>query len=328
MASARSLPYPLGVSLVDGRRNVAVYSETADAVVRLRLRRRRRRDPHRAARAHRPRLPRLRRRRRRRHPLRPPGRRRLGPRGRPAAQRRTSCCSTRTPRAIEGGYDWGQRRVRPRHERAARRWTTPTPRPRRPRCVVTDRVVRLGRRPRAPRIPLDGDRRLRDPREGLHEAAPRRARGDPGHLRGPRAPGRHEAPHRPRRHRRRADARAPVRAGQPPLGEGPAQLLGLQLASGSSPRTASTACRGRRAAGRSPSSSRWSRRCTPPASRSSSTWSTTTPPRATTSARPCRFKGIDNAAYYRLVEERRGALLRHDRHRQQPQRRRTRPRSA
>ena len=36
------------------------------------------------------------------------------------------------------------------------------------------------------------------------------------------------------------------------------------------------------------------------ASRSSSTSSTTTPPRATTSARRCRFKGIDNPAYYRL----------------------------
>jgi glycogen operon protein len=32
MTSARSLPYPLGVSLVDGRANVAVYSETADGV--------------------------------------------------------------------------------------------------------------------------------------------------------------------------------------------------------------------------------------------------------------------------------------------------------
>jgi isoamylase len=43
--------------------------------------------------------------------------------------------------------------------------------------------------------------------------------------------------------------------------------------------------------------------CTRPASRSSSTWSTTTPPRATTSAPCCRFKGIDNAAYYRLVPD-------------------------
>ena len=46
------------------------------------------------------------------------------------------------------------------------------------------------------------------------------------------------------------------------------------------------------------------RPCTRPASRSSSTSSTTTPPRATTSARRCRFRGIDNAAYYRLVDGR------------------------
>jgi glycogen operon protein len=32
MASARSLPYPLGFSLIDGRYNFALYSETADAV--------------------------------------------------------------------------------------------------------------------------------------------------------------------------------------------------------------------------------------------------------------------------------------------------------
>ena len=57
------------------------------------------------------------------------------------------------------------------------------------------------------------------------------------------------------------------------------------------------------AASRCRSSSRWSRRCTRPASRSSSTSSTTTPPRATTSGRRCRFKGIDNAAYYRLVPD-------------------------
>ena len=47
-------------------------------------------------------------------------------------------------------------------------------------------------------------------------------------------------------------------------------------------------------------SSGWCARCTRPGSRSSSTWSTTTRPRATSSAR-C-FRGIDNTAYYRLVE--------------------------
>ena len=45
------------------------------------------------------------------------------------------------------------------------------------------------------------------------------------------------------------------------------------------------------------------RRCTGPASRSSSTWSTTTPPKATTWAPRCPSAGIDNGAYYRLVDD-------------------------
>ena len=40
-----------------------------------------------------------------------------------------------------------------------------------------------------------------------------------------------------------------------------------------------------------------------PASKSSSTSSTTTPPKATSSGRRCRFKGIDNASYYRLAPD-------------------------
>ena len=58
-----------------------------------------------------------------------------------------------------------------------------------------------------------------------------------------------------------------------------------------------------RARARSASSRRWCARCTRRASRSSSTSSTTTRPRATSSARRCRFRGIDNAAYYRLVPD-------------------------
>ena len=45
---------------------------------------------------------------------------------------------------------------------------------------------------------------------------------------------------------------------------------------------------------------RWCGRCTPPGSRCCSTSSTTTPPRATPTARRCRWRGLDNAAYYRL----------------------------
>ena len=86
------------------------------------------------------------------------------------------------------------------------------------------------------------------------------------------------------------------------LGEGAAQLLGLQhdrllrAAQRRTRRPASSASRRR-------SSRAWCARCTRRASRSSSTWSTTTPPRATTSGRRSSFRGIDNAAYYRLEEK-------------------------
>ena len=49
-----------------------------------------------------------------------------------------------------------------------------------------------------------------------------------------------------------------------------------------------------------PSSPRWCGRCTTPGSRSCSTSSTTTPPRGTSTARRCRWRGLDNPGYYRL----------------------------
>ncbi len=89
------------------------------------------------------------------------------------------------------------------------------------------------------------------------------------------------------------------------------QLLGLQHARLLRARRALRA--GGAGARRSPSSRRWSRRCTRRASRSSSTSSTTTPPRATSSGRRSRFRGIDNATYYRL--DARGPALLHGLHR-------------
>ena len=76
---------------------------------------------------------------------------------------------------------------------------------------------------------------------------------------------------------------------------GPHQLLGLQL--DRLLRPAPRLLRRRAtAAARSPSSSRWSRPSTTPASRSSSTWSTTTPPRPARRARRCRSAGSTTAA--------------------------------
>ena len=88
-------------------------------------------------------------------------------------------------------------------------------------------VLRLGGRPLA-RHPLQRVDHLRGPRQGPDPAAPRRPRGAARDVRRPRPPGDHRAPDPARRHRDRADAGAPVRPGQHPAREGPAQLLGLQ----------------------------------------------------------------------------------------------------
>ncbi len=119
---------------------------------------------------------------------------------------------------------------------------------------------------------------------------------------GARPPGDHRPPHDARRHRDRADAGAPVRADTTLHGPGPVATTGATTPSASSPRTTTTPPPAS-AASRCRSSRRWSRRCTRPASRSSSTSSTTTPPRATTSGPTLCFRGIDNAAYYRLVDD-------------------------
>ena len=123
--------------------------------------------------------------RRRRHPLRPAGRTAPGTRPPACATTRTSCCSTRTPPPSTGDVRLGPGRLRPRHGRPRDDATTPTPPASMPRCVVTDRDFDWGDDAR-PADPARRDRRLRDPRQGLHPAAPRRARGDPRHLRRPR----------------------------------------------------------------------------------------------------------------------------------------------
>jgi hypothetical protein len=89
-------------------------------------------------------------------------------------------------------------------------------------------VLRLGARP-SPGNALAQEHRLRDAREGVHDAVPGRARGTARHLRGDGAPGRGEVPPGTGRHRGRTAAGAPVRAGLDAGRSRPAQLLGLQL---------------------------------------------------------------------------------------------------
>ena len=149
-------------------------------------------------------------------------------------------------------------RRRPRARRRGRRARDPQVGGRRP-------LVRLGgRRPAA--APVERDDHLRDPRQGLHQAPPRGARGPARHLRRAGLRGGAGLPQAPGHHRRRAAAHPPHRRRVLPARPRAEQLLGLQL-----DRLPGAALRVRRhrapAATRCSSSRGWSRRCTAPASR-------------------------------------------------------------
>ena len=95
-----------------------------------------------------------------------------------------------------------------------------------PKSVVDRPALRLAGRPAAQHaVPRDRD--LRDARQGLHDAPPRRAGGPARHLRGPRLRRGDRLPQGPRRHRGRAAAGPPHRRRGVPRREGPDQLLGL-----------------------------------------------------------------------------------------------------
>ena len=94
-------------------------------------------------------------------------------------------------KAIEGPIDWDRANVLPYVPAARRRGRRRRPRARRRGQRARDPQVgrhrpplRLGGRPPA-RAPVERDGHLRDARQGLHDAAPRRARRPARHLRGP-----------------------------------------------------------------------------------------------------------------------------------------------
>ena len=226
------------------------------------------RGAHRRGRAHRPQLALLSAGHRSRPALRLPRLRPLRPRGRPALQPGQAA-----DRPVRQG-DRGPRRLG-RGQRAAlhaRRHARRRPRARRrglragdPQVGRRRPLVRLGRR-RPAAAPVERDDHLRDPRQGLHQAPSRRARGPARHLRRPGlrgGPGLHPAPGR---HRGRAAADPPHRRRVLPARSRAQQLLGLQLdrlpgaATPSTPPPAASATR-------CASSRGWSRRCTAPASR-------------------------------------------------------------
>ena len=126
-------------------------------------------------------------------------------------------------------------------------------------------VLRLAGRPAsAPALPRDGH--LRGPRQGDDDAASADPRGDPRHVRRDGAPGDDRAPDLARRHRGRADARAPVRQRLDPGRQAGSTTTGATTRSASSHRTTPTARRAS-AASRCWSSRRWCASCTAPTSR-------------------------------------------------------------
>ena len=182
------------------------------------------------------------------------------------------------------------------------------------------RRVRLAGRQTA-LAPLRGLGRLRDPRQGLHNAPPGHPARAARDLRraGPR--GRHRVPDRPRRDRRRTAAGAPERARGVLARAGPDQLLGLQH-----DRLLRAAQRlFRRGPGRRPAArSRVQgdgRRAAPAGLEVVLDVVFNHTAEAGPDGPALCFRGIDNTAYYRIAGRPR-RLRRHDRLRQLPQRRR------
>ena len=177
------------------------------------VRRRRRREARRADRAHRAQLALLPARRRARPALRLPRPRPLRARERPPLQPGQAADrplreGDRGPDALGRGQRAALRPDRTRDD-ADLEPDDEDDVDARPQVGGHRPALRLGGRPPPASRARDGD--LRDARQGLHEAAPRRARGPARHLRRARLRARDRLPQGPRRHRGRAAARPPHR---------------------------------------------------------------------------------------------------------------------
>ena len=144
--------------------------------------------------------------------------------------------------------------------------------------------VHVDARPAA-RHAVGAHHHLRDPRQGLDQAPPARARGAPRHLRGARLPGRPRAPQGSSASPRSSCCRSTPSSTTAICSTRSSPTTGATTPSASSPPSPATSPTATR-----PSSRRWSRTSTTPGSRSSSTWSTTTPRRATSAGRRCRSR--------------------------------------
>ncbi len=294
-------PYPLGATYDGSGHQLRPVLRGRRAGRAVPVRRRRRRDPRRADRGRRLRLARLPARHRSPASATATGcTARTTPRTGTAATR-ASCCSTRTPRRSTGQIDWRRVAVLLRLRATRRSVNTDDIRGHTMLSVVINPFFDWGND--------------RPPRHAYHETVIYEA-----HVKGLTMPhpdvpeeirGTYAAIAHPAIIEHLTDLGVtaielmPVHqfVQDPHLHRpGPVELLGLQH-----DRLLRPAQRLRRVGHARPagaaSSRRWSRRCTTPTSRSSSTSSTTTPPRATSSARRSRFRGIDNATYYRLVDD-------------------------
>ena len=221
-------PFPLGATWDGGGTNFSIFSEHATQGRAVPVRRRRG-GADRAHGADRVQLARLPPADRPGSALRLPRPRAVRAGARPSLQ--SVQAAARPVREVDRGADpvRGRQRAalraqrrggrRPRARRRGRRGRDPEVRRHRP-------ALRLGGRPAAAHaVAPDGD--LRGARQGLHEAAPGRARGPAGNLRGARRRRRRRPPQAARGHRGRAPPRPPHRRRGLPPPEGADELLGL-----------------------------------------------------------------------------------------------------
>ena len=244
---------------------------------------------------------------------------------RPAVQPGQAAARSPRPTAIDGEVVWGE-------EVFGHRFDDPNERndddsaASMPKCVVTDRALRLAATITRPTSRSAETVIYETHVKGFTQRHPDVPEEHPGHLRRSRRIRPSSAPDRPRRDRGRAAAGAPVRAGRPPARARACATTGATTASASSPRTAPTA-RPAPPAARSTSSSRWCKALHAAGLEVILDVVYNHTAEGNHLGPTLSLKGIDNPAYYRLVDEDRGQLLRHHRHRQQPQRRPSRPRS-
>ena len=300
-----------------GGTNFAIFSEVAERIELCLFDDAGRRAAGRPARAQRAGLARLPAPGRARPALRLPGARPVRP-GRRAALQPDQAAARPVRQGDRRAHRPGTRRCSPTGSATRTPTTTPTPRP----YAMTSVVIN-------PFFDWADDRPLRIPYnetviyeahvKGMtmrHPDIPeRRAR----HLRRARAPGDDPALPAAGGDRGRADAGAPVRARLHAGREGPVATTGATTPSASSPRTTTTPASAP-AASRCWSSRRWSGRCTGPGIEVILDVVYNHTAEGNHLGPTLSFRGIDNQAYYRLVDRRPAALLRHHRHRQQPQR--------